>query len=103
MRKSENDTNDEASATEGGAMKTAWIGFCGVGVAFFGGTAIAFIAAAIHFWLNPPSWEIALRADPSLSYLTRGDVPLQLLLACAPLGFALIWGARLYMALKEGR
>jgi hypothetical protein len=84
--------------------KWCWIGFCGSLVAFFGGAAIAFAMSAFHFLLHPPWWEIALSkdADPNVRALTRGDFSLQLMLACAPAGFCLLWIGRLIKSLKDG-
>jgi hypothetical protein len=79
--------------------------FCGVAASIFGVMAILMFYRAFHFLLYPADWEIQLSqsSDPTLRSSTRGDFTIPFLMSCLPLGFCLIWVARLIDALAKGR
>lgn len=81
------------------------IGFCGAMASIF---AIGFgyfveQAAMIRWW--PPDWYVRIgqSSDPAIRSLNNGDISILLLMSCAPLGFCIIWIARLILAIREAR
>jgi hypothetical protein len=79
----------------------AWCVICAVLSALFFSGWVYFVEEAMRMWLHPPEWRLHLLATPEYRYLVRWDVPLLLMMSCAPLGFFIIWVTRLVMAIRQ--
>jgi hypothetical protein len=60
-----------------------------------------FFREAVMMWMYPPDWYITLWNNPEYRHLVKGNVPIMFMMSCAPLGFCIIWIARLVKAIKE--
>lgn len=87
------------------SISLIWVIFCAiVCLGFLFGFGY-FVREAFRIWFYPPGWRMSLMnsTDPEIRALTHGDVAILFMMSCAPLGFALIWGARLWMAISGWR
>jgi hypothetical protein len=78
------------------------IGGCAIMVLIFAAGFGYFVEQAAMLKWFPPDWYVYIgqSSDPAERALNDGDIPMLLLMSCAPLGFCMIWIARLVMVIR---